>query len=277
MFRKLRQKIQHTHLSLRTKMILSFSGIAIILLISSIISIMEYRRMSHYLSELIADNINSINVAQNISNVSDAYNLKVLEVVGDENVSNLPPFDQEQFIASCQTLKNSMTKQSLSPLADSVLYAYSAYMLTSLEVNDVILSDFIDSRTWFVDRLQPRFNRLQASINTLSSAIYSDLKHNSETFDRGFYRSIIPGAVAVAVGILLVMMLLLFILLDYVRPLRRMLDGLDNYRSFNRKYTYTFDGDDELVELNKGISEIIDDNRQLKQRLNTVKERGAKS
>lgn len=277
MFKKIRQKVGHKHLKLRTKIILSFSGIAVVLLISSVISILEYRRMSHYLSELIADNINSINVAQGISNVSDAYNLKVLEVVGDENVSNLPPFDQEEFIASCQSLKNSMTKQSLSPLADSVLYAYSAYMLTSLEVNDVILSDFIDSRTWFVDRLQPRFNRLQSSINTLSSAIYSDLKHNSETFDRGFYRSIIPGAVAVGVGILLVVMLLVFILIDYVNPLGKMLDGLDNYRTFNRKYNFSFEGDDELVELNGGISEIIEENRQLKQRLKEVKDHNAKS
>ena len=268
MFRKIRQKLSGARLSLRTKLVLSFSGIAIVLLLSSIISILEYRRMSHYLSGLIADNINSINVAQDISNLSDAYNLKVLEVVGDENVSRLPQFDQEQFIASCQSLKNSMTRQSLSPLADSVLYAYSAYMLTSLEVNDVILSDFIDSRTWFVDRLQPRFNRLQASIRTLSAAIYGDLKHNSETFDRGFYRSIIPGAVAVGVGILLVVMLLLFILIDYVNPLKRMLDGLDNYR---------FEGDDELVELNDGISEIIDDNRQLKQRIKELKEHSSPS
>lgn len=272
MFRKIRQKIRLAHMSLRTKLVLSFSGIAVVLLLSSIISILEYRRMSHYLSDLIADNINSINVAQRIANLSDAYNLRVLEVVGDENVSKLPPFDQEQFIASCQSLKKSMTRQSLSPLADSVLYAYSAYMLTSLEVNDVILSDFIDSRTWFVDRLQPRFNRLQSSINTLSSAIYSDLKHNSETFDRGFYRSIIPGAVAVGVAILLVVMLLVFILIDYVKPLRRMLDGLDNYRSFNRKYNYSFEGDDELVELNGGISDIIEDNRQLKQRIKDLKE-----
>ena len=64
MFRNIRQRISGKHLTLRTKLVLSFSGIAVVLLISSIISIMEYRRMSHYLSELIADNINSINVAQ---------------------------------------------------------------------------------------------------------------------------------------------------------------------------------------------------------------------
>lgn len=272
MFRGLLNRIRDIKLSLRMKMTLSFSAIVVVLLISSVISIMEYRRMSHYLSSLIADNINSINVAQGIAQAADTYNLKVLEAVADEDITNLPEFDQEQFIASCEVLKGSMTTQALSPLADSVLYAYPAYLLTTMEVSDVVLSDFIDSRTWFVERLQPQFIRLQAYIDALTDAIYGDLKHNSETFDRGFYRSIIPGAVAVGVGILLVVLLLLFISIYYITPLYKMLAGLDNYRSFNRKYHYTFDGDDQLVALNEGVTDLIEENRQLKQQVKALKE-----
>lgn len=271
MFRKLRNRLANFRLSMRMKLTLSLSAIAVVLMLSSIISIIEYRRMSNYVSELIADNINSINVAQQLTNVVDEYNLDILTVIGDETISSLPDFDQKAFVAYCDSLKVSMTEKKLLPLADSVLYSYSAYMLTSLELNDVLLSDFIDSRTWYFDRLQPVFGRLRGDIDDLSLAIYNDLEKNSVAFDNGFYRSIIPSAVAVSVGILLVLLLLFFILAYYVKPIYKMLDSLDNYRSFNRKYNYTFEGDDELTDLNAGILELTEENSQMRRRLKEIK------
>ena len=271
MFRKLRNRLANFRLSMRMKLTLSLSAIAVVLMLSSIISIIEYRRMSNYVSELIADNINSINVAQQLTNVVDEYNLDILTVIGDETISTLPDFDQKAFVAYCDSLKVSMTEKKLLPLADSVLYSYSAYMLTSLELNDVLLSDFIDSRTWYFDRLQPVFGRLREDIDDLSLAIYNDLEKNSVAFDNGFYRSIIPSAVAVSVGILLVLLLLFFILAYYVKPIDKMLDSLDNYRAFNRKYNYTFEGDDELTDLNAGILELTEENSQMRRRLKEIK------
>ena len=74
-------------------------------------------------------------------------------------------------------------------------------------------------------------------------------------------------------GLLLVLMLLLFMLAYYVKPLNKMLQGLDGYRSLNKKYTYTFDGDDELRQLNDGITEIVSENIQLRKRLKDLKSR----
>jgi len=105
--------------------------------------------------------------------------------------------------------------------------------------------------------------------------IHSDLVKNSKTFERGFYRSIIPGILAVGVGLLLVVMLLFFVLSYYVKPLNRMLEGLEGYRSYNKKYTCTFDGDDELIRLNEGITELAGENQQLRKRLKDMKTKTA--
>ena len=259
-------------LSIKAKIILSLSSISAILLISCIISVMEYRNMSNYVSGLIADNVNSVNASRRLSEEANAYNMGILTVIGDESLSALPEFDSEGFIARCDTLKNSLASVNMVPLTDSVLYAYSAYMLASLELPQVLESDFIDTRTWYFERLQPLYYRLNSSINSMSSVIYKDLKDNSETFDRGFYRSIIPGIVAVGVGLLLVLMLMYFILVYYVNPIYKMLDGLNDYRSYNRRYTYTFDGDDQLSELNEGITEITGENHQLRKRISHLKD-----
>ncbi len=254
-------------LTLKLKMILSLSAIALMLLISSVISVLEYKSMSTYVSSLIADNIRSINMAQELAESSNDYNLDILSVIGDDNLTSLPDFDQDEFLSHCDSLKKSLASVKKVRLADSVLYAYSAYMLTSLELPEVLKSDFIDSRTWYFDRLQPRYNRLNLAIDRMSTEIYNELKKNSTNFDRGFYRSIVPGIVAVGVGLLLVLMLMFFILSYYVNPIYKMVDGLNNYRSYNKRYNYTFDGDDQLSELNEGISELAAENMQMRKRL----------
>ena len=271
MFNRLRERLRDSKLSMRMKLTLSLSAIAVALLSSSVISILEYSRMSHYVSDLMADNIKSVGVAQKLSEVSSQYNLGLLAVIGDESVTALPDFHQEEFMAHCDSLRKSLVSDKMLPLTDSVIYAYTAYMLTSMELDEVLLSDFIDTRTWYFERLQPQYKRLNGYIEKLDDAIYAELKRNSETFQRGFYRSIIPGAVAVGVGLLLILMLLFFLLVYYVNPLYKMLDGLNNYRSFNKKYTYSFEGDDQLSELNDGITELVSENQQLRRRVTDLR------
>ncbi len=266
-------KMKERRLSMKAKLTLALMAIAVTLLVSSVISIMEYSRMSHYVSDLMADNVKGINMAQNLSKVSSAYNLDLLTVIGDESIDTLPDFKRTGFVEHCDSLRRSLLSPKMMPMTDSVLYAYSAYMLTSLELEDVLKSDFIDTRTWYFERLQPKFGKLNSYIEVLSNAMYDDLKKNSETFQRGFYRSIIPGIVAVGVGLLLVLMLLFFIMAYYVDPLYKMLEGLNGYRSHNKKYSYTFDGDDQLAELNEGITEITMENQQLRKRVASLRER----
>ena len=269
-FGKFFKRLRESRLSIRTKLVLSLSSIAAILLVSLSISVMEYSGMSNYVSDLIADDISSINVANRLADMSNTYNLQILEVIGDETSLRVPAFDDEYFKSHCDSLRSSVPSNQVKPLADSVMYSYSAYMLTSLELEDVLQSDFIDSRSWYFERLQPRYDRLRTDLNTLSEAIYQDLAKNSATFEGGFYRSIIPGIVAVGVGLLLVVMLLFFLLAFYVNPLYRMLDGLNAYRSQDKKYSVKFDGDDQLTQLNEGISELANENRQFRSRIKTM-------
>ncbi len=266
---KLIKKIKGLKLGMRSKLLLSLGAIAVVLLLSSVISVMEYGRMSSYVSDLIAKDVESINVARRLSDVANEYNLGILAAIGDGSVTDVPDFDAQGFMQHCDSLSAAFS--STSSLADSVKYSYSAYMLTSLELSTVVKADFIDTRAWYFDRLQPRYNRLRSDIDVLSSAIYDDLSSNSLEFDSGLYRSMIPGIVAVGVGLLLVLMLLVFLLSYYVNPIYRMQAGLDAYRSFDKKYTVHFDGDDQLVHINEGISDLASENKTLRRRITALK------
>ena len=129
----------------------------------------------------------------------------------------------------------------------------------------------MNTRDWYFNELQPKYNALNAAIDDMSEGIYEDLTKNSESYDAGLDRSVVPMIVAVGGGMLLILMLLFFLLTLYVNPIYKMLDGLKNYRTFNKKYSYDFDGDDQLKELNTGISELIADNQQLRKRLTALR------
>ena len=79
------------------------------------------------------------------------------------------------------------------------------------------------------------------------------------------------GVVAVLAGLILVVLLLFFILAYYVRPIYKMLASLRDYRSYGKKYTYNFEGDDQLSELNAGISDLAGENQQLRKRLTALR------
>ena len=272
MLKKLFKRIFPVRMSMSAKLTFSLGAIAVILLLSSIISIMEYRRMSNYVSNLIAANINCINIAQKLANESDSYNLQLLAIVGEHDPSVIPRVDTGAFLKEYDDLKSTLESKEASARADSVIYAYSAYMLTSLEFEKVIVNDFIDNRAWYFKRLQPKYQRLREDIEKLNDVIYMELKENSQTFQDGFYRSIIPGVVSVGAGLLLVLLLLMYILIYYVRPLKKMLSGLHDYQTAGRKYCYEFEGDDELVHLNSDLSELIEENSELKKRVSRLRE-----
>ena len=272
MFRRFKQWWRSHSLSLRKKLTLALSAIAVVLLVSSVITLLEYRRMSTYVSGIISDDIRNIEVAQSLLNAVDTYNLRILAVIGADNLNTLPDFDQQKFVFYCDSLKSSFTQENMIPLADSVLSSYSRYMKVSMDLEKVLFSED-DTRVWYFDTLQPSFNALRSDIEKLNGLMFDELRTNSADYDRGFYRSMVPSAVAVAVGVLLIFLLMFFILVYYVDPLCKMLSSLENYKSIGKKYTCNFEGDDELSRLNGGIMDLTEENRQLRRRIKDLKEK----
>ena len=95
---------------------------------------------------------------------------------------------------------------------------------------------------------------------------------NSADFDAGFYRSIIPGVVSVGAGLVLILLLIYFTMVYYVTPIYKISAGIDNYRNASRKHVYTFEGDDQLANINVGVTELIEDNIELRRRVKFLRE-----
>lgn len=258
--------------SLSRKVFMSLGSIAAILLLSGVISILEYRSMSTYVSDLIAANIKSITLSQKLSDLTDEYNHQMLSVVVQNDISLMPEFNIEYFNAQADSLKNSFTSKTALHMVDSVAISFNDFMKASLRFDEVFLADNVNTGEWFFGTLQPCYNEFRQDMGVLNEMIHEELMQNSADFDAGFYRSIIPGVVSVGAGLLLVFLLMFFTMANYVHPIYRISDGIDNYRKNGRKHGYTFDGDDQLANINDGVTELIEENIELKKRVKALKE-----
>jgi hypothetical protein len=196
----------------------------------------------------------------------------MLSVVVLNDISLMPEFEDLPFVSVADSLRTTFTSQNALPMLDSVVTAFNDFVKTSQKFDQVFLADTVDTGSWFFGTLQPRYNKFRSEMNILNEAIYNDLLSNSADFDAGFYRSIIPGVVSVGAGLLLIMLLLFFTLVNYVRPIYRMTEGINAYRSSGRRYNFVFDGDDQLAEINSGVTEIIEENVELKTRIKALRE-----
>lgn len=258
--------------SLRKKVYLSLGALAMMLLLSGVISILEYRRVSTYVSDLISSNINSIVLSQTLSDLTQEHNHKMLSVVVLNDISLMPEFDDLPFVSVADSLRSTFTSQNALPMLDTVVTSFDDFVKTSQKFDQVFLADTVDTGTWFFGTLQPKYNTLIQDLGKLNQLIHEDLKTNSENFDAGFYRSIIPGVVSVGAGLLLICLLLYFTMANYVRPIYKISEGIDNYKHSSRRHTYTMDGDDQLANINNGVTELVEENLELKHRLKALRE-----
>ena len=270
---RLFKRNQEKRPSMRVRLVRALGSIAAVLLLSGIISILEYRRMSDYVSELISSNIESINLSQRLADITREYDQQMLAVVVTNDITIMPNFDLEDFTAQADSLKASVKSHLGMEMVDSVVVSFDAFMRTSMEFDEVFLADSVDTGEWFFGTLQPRYNEFRDDINVLNESIHDDLQTNSANFDAGFYRSIIPGVVSVCAGLLMIFLLLYFIMVNYVNPIYRISSGIDAYKATGRIYNYHFDGDDQLANINAGVSDLTEENHELKRRIKALREK----
>lgn len=262
----LNKRFRGFHLSLGPKFRLAMGSIVLILLITAVISTIEFHKMSNHVSDSMAEDISDITMSTELAVVADKYNIAILTAVGDADNRITSEIDKHEYLDITDNIMAEFrTRGTLQ--ADSLSLAYDDFVATSYQFDSVIVNNFIDTREWYFRVLQPKYNQFRYSLESFNMTIYDDLHSTSVTFDQSYYRSLVPGIVSVGVGIIMCLLLQFFVMSFYVKPIRKMMRCLDSYLHYNHPYTNVFEGDDELQELNADIADVVDENISLKRRL----------
>lgn len=258
------------NLGIRQKVYLGSTVIGFILLISCVISFVEFERLSKYVASILSDNMACVNTSRNLMNISEEYNTFILEQIGsDDTIGDMPELgENENFVSSFKNLKNHFTIEDEKVMADSVLYAFVAYMHVVNEASDIWVGGYSQRREWYFDRLQGVYDKLRDYIQELTLISQNALAENYYSLNDRFYRSITPIIVASFLGIILVILFNYFLNIFFIKPVIKINKGLKSYREYNKVYDVRFDyGGDQMEELNENIKEVIEENRSLKRKI----------
>ena len=262
--------------SIRRKAVFSLGSIAIVFVLSEAITILEYRGMSQYVSERISESINNITLSQQLSDITEEYNNKMLAAVIENDPALQPQIDEEisyesQFKSQLSALKNSISSETGQEVLENVEKSFYEYMKAAKNF-DTVYRSAMDTGEWFFGTLQPSYTKLRTVVVELNSVIHDELHDNSINFDNSFYRSIVPGIVCISAGLLLVLLLMYFIISNYVNPIYKIAAGLNAYKSSGKRYGNIMEGNDHLADINADLTEIIEENIELKHRVKNLKE-----
>lgn len=253
---------------IKKKVLVGCIVLALVLFFSSLISLFEFSRMNNYVSDLITDNIKSINTARELLTVTEDYNQRLMYGAGgSEEQGDISIIKDNTFMSSFNDLRKTFITPQERACADSVIYAYTAYMQIVREAEQIWLSEVDMRKDWYFNRLQPVYWKLRDYIRQLTTVSQNALIDNSQSLQDSFYRSIMPGFVSVLMGMILVLLFNYFMNYYLINPLLKVTQGIKAYRQFDKGYDVVVDSDDELNELNNSVKDIIDLNQSYKRRL----------
>lgn len=259
-----RKKARRT---IRRKVRTGFTILGTILFFSSVIAIFEFVRINRASSGVINDNILSINAERSLMESSELYNMELLAMLGEdtppENFSNSI---HDSFVTTLDNLPNNFTTAEENRYADSVRYAYSAYMQVVMEAPEIWEQGVAARQEWYFGRVQQYYSYLRNYIVDLNSMSNAALQANSEMMESTFFRSMMPAVAALIVGIIVILLFNTYLNFYVIKPVSKMGKGVKDFVRYGKEYNITFDNDDEISDLNDALTDLIDEHKTLKSR-----------
>lgn len=262
-------------MGIRKKILLGFLVIGIVLLLSGFISIYEFVRMRNTVHTLVADNIKSINTSNLLLEVTDEYNFALLKSMGEAVSADIPNISEDtRFTDYLENAMDKYTDIREQNMADSVVYAYTAYIHVMKEAPLVWQGNYQGRRSWYFERMYPVYMKLRGYIQQLMMLSQKALTENSYNLSDSFYRSLMPCVVSVGVGIVLVILFVYFINFYFINPILMISKGISNYVTNKKSYNVTLDNTDELQDLNQNVADLVDINKKLEKQNNKNQSQG---
>jgi len=258
-------------MGIKGKALLGCIVLGVVLFISSIISMFEFSSMNDYVTQVIAENIKSIDASRELLSTAEKHNLSLLYGLSG-NYADIESDNDAALATTFADLRNTFINEKEKVAADSVLYAYAAYMQVVREAPVVWEDGPFERRDWYFNRLQPIYLKLREYIQNLNYVSQDTLIENSISLQDNFYRSMMPPMVCFLLGLLLVMLFNYYLNYYIINPLLKVTKGIKGYRKFNKPYNVNLDNEaDELADLNEAVEDMVDLNHSYKQQIQDLK------
>lgn len=238
---------------IRKKITIGFLSLAVLLFFSGVVSLIELNRLSNSTTILLEKSKHNIDIAKQMLDAVQDQNTSLLQMVvlGDSScyISYL-----EEVKAFEQALQTASDAANDRASLDGIYTAYKSY-------NQIINShgqlSYESDTEWFADMYKTSYLNLTTKIKNYMIESQDALANRAELVESSAYRAITPGILALAVGIIILLMFLFFINIYLLIPITTIERSLKNYIKSKIPFNVKMEGRDELFNLKESIEELI--------------------
>lgn len=242
-------------MGIRSKIMAGFLSLGVLLLFSGLISYFELSELGRTTSKVLDSSSRNIE-----------FSKKMLDAVQDQNTALL--HIEVLGLNDYDTMLIAANDRFNKAIQETGFFVYDLPGLESIytarsEFNRVVLEHMSDTLSreghtrWFVETYKTSYYELTSAIKNFMIASQKDMEVKTEELRDNAYRAIMPGIIALSIGILIIFIFYYFIDLYYVSPILKMKRGLDNYFNHGLPFSLEVEGRDEIVKLKEYIDQLI--------------------
>lgn len=250
-------------MGVKSKMSAGFIVIGMLLFLSGAITIFELNSMGSSVQDILNDNLKSIEVSGQMGRASDQINHGVLLAINGKKEEAIAAISEGEklFASSYEVAKKNLTV----PREDlSVKMIDSCYLMLKAQADSSILGAVPKQMDWYLTVFSPMQDQLFMAIDTLITVNRKAIDQNINQMKTGTNRAIMPGLIAIFVGIVFVFLFNYFVNIFFITPIVRITQGVENYVKHSIPFRVKVDSKDELERLKNSVEKLIIQNKSNK-------------
>ncbi|HBX50186.1 MAG: hypothetical protein A2275_16515 [Bacteroidetes bacterium RIFOXYA12_FULL_35_11] len=242
---------------LKIKIFASFMLLIAFLAIAGTISIIEFKKLSQSVHQIIEDNYKSIEASKTMLETLEREDSGILLLLLGESEEGLKIIytADSLFLTALNVAKNNLTELNEEKYLKQT---ETNYLLFKTKWKSPIAgTDKQGNISWYKNDIHVHFLNTKQSINELMLLNQSSMYKRATELKEKSKRAIMPGIVAIISALIFSIILNFFITKYFVRPISNLADAVNNFREEHQTLRCQINSDDEIKKLEIAINNLL--------------------
>lgn len=251
-------------MGIKSKMVAGFTVIGLLLFLSGAIAVYETSSLGRSIQNVIDDNLKSIEVSKEMEAAVAQISRGVLwSVNGRPDLGeSLISAGRASFLSSYKIAHGNLTVEGEEVFVKDI---YKSYLSFNAFADSVLtLAAAEGGGAWYFNSFLPSQDKLTVSIERLITVNQNAIYQSATQLKTGAFSAILPGLIAIFVGIVFVVLFNYFVNSFFITPIVKISQGVENYVKHAIPFRVKVDSKDEIERLKSSVEKLIMQNKSNK-------------
>lgn len=243
-------------MGIKRKIVIGFISIGTLLFLSGIISTFELVRFNRATAVILERSRSTIELSKDMLDAVQEQNTALLMSVTDSLTSTYDSIIEASRVEFNRAFTQARITMAGSPKLTQLAQANDYYNSIVAQINDTVTID------WFSKVYKTSYFNLTHSIKEFMVAAQGQIIEFTAELEESAYRATMVGIIALAAGLLLIVMFYFMINHFVIYPTLEIQRGLHKHLNSRIPFDVPITTNDELLTLKQDISQLIEHSRK---------------